>query len=58
MAYFAVLSECGEIMKECEKIGIFLDLVRELEILWNINGTMVLSVVGALGGKGGGIGWL
>ena len=46
---FAVLADHRIKLKECEKKDKYLDLARELKILWNIKVMIVPIVVGAFG---------
>ena len=46
---FAVPANQRVKLKECEKKGKYLDLVRELKKLWNMKVTIIPIVIGALG---------
>ena len=46
---FAVLADHWVKLKESEKKDKYLDLGRELKKLWNMKGTVILIVIGALG---------
>ena len=46
---FAVLADQRIKLKECEKKDKYLDLARELKILWNMQVTIIPIVIGAFG---------
>ena len=44
-----VPADHGIKLKDCEKKGKYLDLARELKMLWNMKVTIVTIVIGAFG---------
>ena len=46
---FAIPPDYSVKIKESEKINEYLDLARELKMLWNMRVTVIPMVVGALG---------